>query len=239
MNTDIQGDHASAPLRPLVGFEVLRPAVAAQPPVPVVSQASAITTSETASEHAQKVQRDVACAGFESESVACKYFDFVAESLAQHFDVQTEVIAEIGIPPLGYSHGEHTKFTYRLDRLLIPKPTEYMKTRWNLGVVAVELKRSGEAIGPAWRQAENYVGARVFGEPLGLIHCVSTVFLFPFERQTGHGLSHMNHHRVGVARPMGKRGVQFAIGRSVILNVFDDQRAEVNLAKLTYKTGSR
>jgi len=183
-------------------------------------------------------ERDVSCGNFENEKAAASYFDCCAKLLEPHFEVLSERTVELGTPPIGYSQGKHTKFCFRPDRLLIPRDTQYMNERWNLGVVAVELKRSGEPIGPAWRQAHNYVGSRFFDSRLGLIHCVSTVFVFPFLRQAADQANYMNHFRVGVARPIGDCGVQFALASDVILNVIDNWRCDVNLSRLQFHTGS-
>lgn len=151
------------------------------------------------------------------------------------FRTYSEVPGELLQPRAG-----QVERTVRIDRVLVPSP-EALLRGWSLGAIGVELKRSGEKVGPPLAQAMDYLRSawRVRGV---LIH-LDAVFLWPMAKQHGAIASLMAHNRIGAAEP-ARKGVRFYIGEECALRIEADFHtgevaATIGIVRSGTKVGSR
>jgi hypothetical protein len=181
-----------------------------------------------------------ACAGFELERDACAMLDACLSKLDEHFEVVHEAILEPCGTRCGWSIGRHTVKNPRVDRLLIPKATDAMLKRWNLGVTAIEVKRSGESLTNAAQQMRDYIGARYFDKRLGFVYTVSCGFVFPFSSPQGAALGQMNQERVGVITPAMNGGSTCAkLGSDICIAWPSHGPVILNLCRMQFRSGHR
>lgn len=92
----------------------------------------------------------------------------------------------------------------RIDRVLIPKKP-LIDAGWKHGAIGVELKRSGEKIGPPISQAIDYSrGAFTIPRFGGVRVVLDWVFIWPVASQGGTTASLMAQNRLGSAEPVGR-----------------------------------
>lgn len=188
----------------------------------------------------QKKASERACDGFEDENDACRSLDDFLDQFRDHFQVLKQQPLEPNGSRVGWTQGEHTVKTFRVDRLLIPKPTELMRHRWNLGIAAIEVKRSGRSLTDAATQIRDYVGSRWFTRDSGVVYTVSSGFVFPYDEPSGAALGLMNQDRLGVITPATAGGSVCArLGGAVCMSWKPGQPANINLCPLQFRSGSR
>lgn len=184
---------------------------------------------------------EVACAGFKVESDACDYLDGLLGQLESEFEIIREAILEPNVTRVGWSVGNHTVKNTRVDRLLIPKVTPTMLTRWNLGVTAIEVKKSGQSLTSAAQQMRDNIGARYFNKSLGLVYTVSCGFVFPFKNPRGAALGQMNQERVGVITPnrFSHGSACVKLGSDICIAFQQSGPPIINLCRMQYRSGHR
>lgn len=138
--------------------------------------------------------------GFPLEADSARRIDAVLNGEQQRlFKVYREVSGRrLYIPP-----GKDQGGTPRIDRVLVPYPPA-MDLGWRWGAVGIELKRSGEKVGPAVEQSVDYQHCQ-FRVPWAWVH-LDLVFLFPFCKATGFQESVMARNNIGGAWIRNSRG---------------------------------
>jgi hypothetical protein len=129
--------------------------------------------------------------------------------------------------------------TGRIDFILTPKK-RLIEAGWRMGIVGVEVKKSGHKAGPLVCQMLDYSKA-VFRLPAasgGSLVCASVICCFPeIVGITGCIKSIMSQHRIGVAR-IDKWGTNILVNST---NIFKctDHGIECKAISSGYKNGSR
>jgi hypothetical protein len=107
--------------------------------------------------------------------------------------------------------------TVRIDRVLLPT-RRLREAGWGLGAIGIEIKRSGEKIGPPLAQAMDYV--RAAWRVDGLWIQLGAVFVWPIDKQYGPLTSVLTHNRVGTAEYSPYRLLRLRLDQ-VVLDVTD------------------
>jgi hypothetical protein len=124
----------------------------------------------------------------------------------------------------------------RADVLLLPTD-RLLEQRWQGGAIVIEVKRSGEKIGPGLNQLIDYTNAVFFVE--GNIAVVPSYgFLFPICQQAGAVASLMAHQHIGSAS-IERDVLHLYCGHSRVISIPD--AGEVRLGNLNFgrRLGSR
>lgn len=124
----------------------------------------------------------------------------------------------------------------RIDRILTPTP-ELRDQEWSHGAIGIEVKRSGENIGPPLAQAMDYV--RGSWRINGVWFQLGAVFLWPMHKQGGPLASLMVHNRIGAAVPVGYDGIKLALGEEVVLSSGYGREVRLGRVKSGERVGSR
>jgi hypothetical protein len=119
----------------------------------------------------------------------------------------------------------------RIDRVLTPTP-DLRAQGWEHGAIGIEIKRSGESIGPPLAQAMDYV--RGSWRINGVWFQLGAVFLWPMHKQSGPLASLMVHNRIGSASSEGHDKLKLSLGEEVI---FADGFTGIRLGRV--KSGER
>jgi hypothetical protein len=154
------------------------------------------------------------------------------------FKIYSEVRGQILQPRLG-----QTDQGVRIDRIL--SPTKKLKDAgWATGFVGVELKRSGEKIGPPLAQLLDY-GRAVWTLPGGYDVMCRFYFLWPVKKQHSTNASIMAQHRVGNVEAKTYRNPEwdricFHCGEQMVLrHSYHDDRTEIGKLNFGNGAGSR
>lgn len=143
-------------------------------------------------------------------------------------------------PMLVHPAKSEPKANYRYDVLLIPNG-DLIAAGWKSGVVAIECKRSGEKLGPAFSQCLDYVyscssSIVEFG---GVMVVPSYAFLYPSKTGGGPIESIQTQNRIGCAfDSLNIGGFEFWSGQTLICR-FNSEWFEAVEVKAGNKTGSR
>jgi len=174
---------------------------------------------------------ELAIGEFATERDVADDFDKRIEA-TKAFRVYREVTGEIFQPRVGTrSQG------IRIDRVLLPLPAT-VAAGWNLGAVGIELKRTGEKIGPVISQAIDYQRACWRLEPSGVLIVTEWVFLWPFRNQMFALASIMAQQRIGVGHFSSWNQVVLSAGSSTVFSIRDGLK-EIKPCQCGKKTGSR
>jgi hypothetical protein len=134
------------------------------------------------------------CGSFDTEALACAYFDAVCkgDAMARLFSLYPEVDGT----PLDLSRDRELK-DYRIDRVLIPT-RQAILNGWDIGAVGIEIKASGTDIGKALAQCMDYQRS-IWETPSGFHYRLRWVFLFPCRQVVGAAAALMANGHVGYA----------------------------------------
>jgi len=147
------------------------------------------------SSHPQKVDTDVfnsdlTIGEWITEEASCAALDAALDSLGL-WKVYHEVNGVLTQP-----RPVQTRVGVRIDRVLIPTK-RLLDMGWKHGAVGIEVKRSGEKIGPAISQAMDYLRA-VWQLPSAKI-VLDWVFIWPMFKHSGTIASILAQQRIGCA----------------------------------------
>ncbi|MBI5725045.1 MAG: hypothetical protein HZA50_13875 [Planctomycetes bacterium] len=123
----------------------------------------------------------------------------------------------------------------RADVLLFPS-AKLAAAGWASGCIVVEIKRSGEKIGPGISQLLDYMNA-AWRLPGGSV-IPSFGFILPAIKQHGPLASVMSHQHVGTAFP-DRDAIKFQCGELTVLRAYRDGRVQLGGLDFGLKTGSR
>lgn len=167
-----------------------------------------------------------AVAAFDEQMVGCDLFKSYREV--------------VGIPDLRWD--QKSRETFRIDRVLVPTP-ELIDRGWTAGEIGVEIKRSGERIGPPIAQALDYRRAlwqipSTHG-PRNIR--LSYVFIWPCQGSGGNLASIMQQHRVGTVHSTKWDRFRFLCGESQTLIISYGGNVHMSATALTMgiRSGSR
>ncbi len=181
---------------------------------------------------------------YEDEVLSGKEFDTVAEKsgLFKIFGKGTlrGIRGEMIHPLPGMDHKRH----YIIDRIL--SPTDKMrKAGWNKGLIGVELKRTGEKVGPPLSQMLDYLRCAWILPDNNINVLIDYCFLWPLDKCGGCTASIMAQNRIGGCclkynSNQDYYRLQFFIGeQSVIIHYINTDKTEISNLKTGEKTGSR
>lgn len=106
----------------------------------------------------------------------------------------------------------------RIDRVLIPT-ARLLDMRWPHGIIGVEIKRSGEKVGPPIAQALDY-GRSVWSLHGGFQVWLDYVFIWPMAKTFGGALESIcAQHRIGFAYPTDWSALRMQCGAFNIIDV--------------------
>jgi hypothetical protein len=126
----------------------------------------------------------------------------------------------------------------RIDRILTPGRA-LLDAGWTFGAIGVEIKRSGEKIGPPVAQMSDYVRCLWEIGPGRIKVQLDWVFLWPLEKQHGNAASWMAQNRLGSAWATFWHPLSFHSGESRVLCVGRDGRIVIGSCNTGLRTGSR
>lgn len=106
----------------------------------------------------------------------------------------------------------------RIDRILSPTK-KLLDLGWIHGLIGVELKRSGEKIGPALAQLLDYNDALWRLRPGNFCIKLNWLFLWPLDRLHGTWASLMSQKRFGNIYPYPNGNLCFHIGEQTLLYI--------------------
>ena len=130
--------------------------------------------------------------------------------------------------------------TGRIDYVLTPKK-KLLDAGWRMGIIGVEVKKSGHKAGPLICQMIDYSKAiyRLPEATGGSLVCLTAVFCFPELTGRSYAIeSIMAQHRLGYARH-GKWHTSLLLGSTNILSFSDERGLICNSVGCGYKNGSR
>lgn len=137
-----------------------------------------------------------------------------------------------------WAHSFQDRQDVRADLLLLPS-TRLVSAGWTGGAIVIEVKRSGEKIGPACNQLVDYLNSawRV-PETGGVLVVPAFGFVFPAHRQGGPLASIMAHQHIGTAG-MDREWLDCHCGHSRVISI--RRSGEFRLGRLNFglKLGSR
>lgn len=127
----------------------------------------------------------------------------------------------------------------RIDRVLIPNE-RLAAAGWRHGAIGIEIKRSGEQLGPPLAQAMDYTRAAwTLKEARGLSVLLGAVFLWPMPKQYGPLASVMVHNRIGSASFSSWTSLHLQLGEEAILRIDHAGVFELGSINSGRKVGSR
>jgi hypothetical protein len=167
----------------------------------------------------------------ESESAAA--LDRHLASCRHLFNVYPECRGELLQP----RYGQKSK-TVRIDRILLPRPP-LIEAGWTHGALGLEVKRSGEKVGPALAQMTDY-GRSAWIITVGRVKVwLDWIFLWPLDEQFGTVASMMAQNRLGSAWSSGWYCLNLYSGQAKVLRVDHRGRPDIGAAANGLQTGSR
>ena len=125
----------------------------------------------------------------------------------------------------------------RADVLLIPT-AKIIAAGWWGGVIVVEVKRSGEKIGPGCNQLLDYMNS-AFSLHGGVAVLPGFGFLFPASKQHGAMASVMAQQHVGTAFHHRRGSLDLFCGECRVLSIGQDGRIDIGNINFGCKIGSR
>ena len=173
---------------------------------------------------------DVTCGDWTVESDA---EDFLAQFLAATgmFRAYRQVFGE----PL-WKHFFQEHQAVKADVLLLPTE-KLFNAGWRSGAIVVEVKRSGEKIGPGCNQLIDYTNS-VFFLPSGVAVVPTFGFLFPALKQHGPLASVMAHQHLGTA-VVQHGSLYLFCGESRVLTLCQDGRIDFGNVNFGRRLGAR
>lgn len=127
----------------------------------------------------------------------------------------------------------------RIDRILTPT-TRLLDLGWSHGAIGVEIKRSGEKIGPPIAQAMDYTRAVFTLQDHGSIKiALDWVFVWPMAKQGGTVASILSQQRVGSAHSDDWTVLQLKAGESNVISISHDGEISIGSGANGRKVGSR
>jgi len=173
---------------------------------------------------------DVTCGDWTVESDAEDFFvQFVATT--GMFRAHRQVFGE----PL-WKHFWQEHQAVKADVLLLPTRKLY-DAGWRSGAIVIEVKRSGEKIGPGCNQLIDYTNS-VFFLPSGVAVVPTFGFLFPAPKQHGPLASIMAHQHLGTAA-IRHGSLNLFCGESRVLTLGQDGRIDIGNVNFGRKLGAR
>jgi hypothetical protein len=178
------------------------------------------------------------CENYPDEISSAKAFD-EAVTKSNLFDSWKEIKGET-IHPLP---GMNNKEFYRIDRILIPS-LKLREAGWTKGLIGVELKRSGEKVGPPLSQMLDYLRV-AWTSPQNIKVFLDYCFLWPLEKCGGPIASIMAQNHIGgcCLRYFPENNyhrLQFSIGEQfVLIYYFNRNLVEIQNLNTGNRTGSR
>ena len=136
--------------------------------------------------------------------------------------------------PLCKHHFQQAKGV-RADVLLFPTP-RLVAAGWQDGCIVVEVKRSGEKIGPGLNQLLDYMNTAWF-VPGGAV-VPGFGFLFPAPKQHGPLASLMAHQHIGTVA-LYREHMRFLCGEARVLQFSADGQFALGRRDFGHKTGAR
>lgn len=126
----------------------------------------------------------------------------------------------------------------RADVLLLPS-AQLLRHGWTAGAIVVEVKRSGEKIGPACSQLVDYLNSLWWLPGTGGVGVVPAFgFLFPAHKQHGPLASVMAHQHIGTA-VFRRDWLHCFCGEHRVLSIGPAGEVRPGLTRFGQKTGSR
>ena len=127
----------------------------------------------------------------------------------------------------------------RIDRILIPNERLYA-AGWRHGAIGIEIKRSGEKLGPPLAQAMDYTRAAwTIREARGISVFLSMVFIWPMPKQYGPLASVLVHNRIGSASFSQWTSLYLQFGDETILHIDVPGEFRLGNGNSGRKVGSR
>lgn len=127
----------------------------------------------------------------------------------------------------------------RMDRLLVPTP-KLNSAGWTYGAIGIEIKRSGEKLGPAFNQAIDYVRSSwSLADGGNVCLNVHSVFIWPTPKQSGLIASVMAGQRVGSASTSPWVLLYLQLGEETVLRLEHNGKFEIGKNKSGRRVGSR
>jgi hypothetical protein len=179
-------------------------------------------------------EMEFTCGAWPDEQASAQAFDGIMSTI-NLFKIYREVCGTY-IDPVG---PEPTK--PRIDRILIPSE-RLTQAGWNSGAIGVELKRSGEKIGPPLAQCRDYIGASFPISAARINVRLSYVFLWPARKMHCSLASFQAHFRLGSACPnlLGHGSlIYFYVGEQELLRVGQDGIPQIKIVTSGNKNGRR
>lgn len=129
--------------------------------------------------------------------------------------------------------------TIRIDRVLIPN-SKLIALGWTHGIIGIEVKRSGEKIGPPIAQAMDYSRTIWHLPQAGIKVWLDWVFVWPMERQNGTIASILAHNRIGSAHATPWMLLHLKVGELNLITIDHTHEIRLGGAPATgLKVGSR
>lgn len=174
--------------------------------------------------------RNLTCGHWQTEAEAEEYLAQFLE-LSKLFVVYRQVVGE----PL-WKHHFQPFHGVRADLLLLPD-SKLLGCGWQYGAIVLEVKRSGEKIGPGLNQAIDYTNTAFYID--GGVAVVPTfAFLFPVPKQAEALASIMAHQHLGSAF-FAHGGLHLYCGESRILSLLDDGEIRLGRVHMGRRLGAR
>ena len=179
---------------------------------------------------AHRIARNLTCGQWQTEAAAEKV---LVEFLEKHslFVFYRQVIGE----PL-WKHHFQSFNSVRADLLLLPD-RRLIDAGWRSGAIVIEIKRSGEKIGPGLNQAIDYNNA-VFYIDGGVAVFPTFAFLFPTPQQGEAVASIMAHQHLGSAF-FKRSALHFYCGHSRILSISNEGDIRLGKTDIGRRLGRR
>jgi hypothetical protein len=135
-----------------------------------------------------------------------------------------------------WKHHFQTFNSVRADLLLLPDQ-RLIDAGWRSGAIVIEIKRSGEKIGPGLNQAIDYTNTAFYID--GDVAVIPTfAFLFPAPEQAEAVASIMAHQHLGSAF-FDHSVLHFYCGQSRILSVSDEGNIRLGKPNIGRRLGRR
>jgi hypothetical protein len=126
----------------------------------------------------------------------------------------------------------------RIDRILIPS-ARLLNAGWTEGAIGIELKRSGEKIGPPISQMIDYQRAVWYLELGGFQIYLKWIFLWPVWGLGGNLASVLAQNCLGTVHTRNSHSLYFQSGAVTVLYIGDDGQPSLGFPKNGARTGSR
>jgi hypothetical protein len=140
--------------------------------------------------------------------------------------------------------GMDNKSYYLIDRILSPTD-KLVSAGWNLGLIGVELKKTGIKVGPPLSQMLDYLRCAWIIPKTNIKALIDYCFLWPLDKCGGCTASIMAQNRIGGCCVKNNPDaewfrMQFSIGEVfVIKHYFNSDTTEISNMKTGSRTGSR